>query len=96
VQGSLLAPFAQHPLYADLPQIHNEGQADLGARLDELRALYSGSLGEAEIALGVMRARFPDRALVILNAPDTREGLLEAAGGREEQPGAWFVRPQPE
>ncbi|MFM7283377.1 MAG: hypothetical protein ACKO32_16570, partial [Planctomycetia bacterium] len=91
VQGSLVAPFAHHALYADLPQIHNEGQEDLAARLDELRDLYLGSEAQSEVALRAMRARFPDRPLLILCVPDSREQVLAGSGAREEHWGAWFV-----
>jgi hypothetical protein len=91
VQGSLVAPFAHHALYADLPQIHNEGQEDLAARLDELRDFFLGSEAQSEVALRAMRARFCERPLLILAAPDSREQMLAASGAREEHGGAWFV-----
>lgn len=91
VQGSLVAPFAQHALFVDLPQIHNEGQPDLAARLDELQAFLAGSDAQAEVALRAMRGRFPDRSLVMLAVNPAREALLESIGAREEFPGAWMV-----
>jgi hypothetical protein len=92
VQGSLYAPVAHHALYADLPQIHNEGQPDLGARLDELSAFYLGTPAQAQVALAAMRARLADRPLVLMCVPPAHEAWLAESGAEEVQADTWYLK----
>ena len=70
VQGNALAPALHHPLFVDLPQIHNEKLTDLGARLDLLDAAFGGDAAALEEIRSIVRGRT----------------LLVLAEDREEEP----------
>ena len=91
VQGNALAAVLRHPLFVDLPQIDNDGLEDLADRIDEAYALWEGrgwsasrrglSLAAAD-ALASIRARVPDRPLLVLTHDSvTRVGEAAAAAG---------------
>ncbi|MFO1012049.1 MAG: hypothetical protein U1F29_18470 [Planctomycetota bacterium] len=93
VQGNALAPALDRPLFVDLPQIHNEGQADLGRRLDLVAALYQGEafvaaddrVRTSAAALAELRAVLPDRPILALTHEGRDAGLeraLDALGAR--------------
>lgn len=81
VQGNPLAPFLHHPLYVDLPQIHNEGQPDLAERLEDLESS----------ALERMRARLPTRPFLFLWPSAPLLEKLRAAGARELGQDTWLL-----
>lgn len=73
VQGDALAPALHHPLFADLPQIHNEKQPDLAERLDLLEAALEGS---PEAVAGI-RSIVRGRPLLVF-AEDRDAGFSQA------------------
>lgn len=75
VQGNALAPALRHALFADLPQIHNEGQPDLAERLDLLFDAFEGS----PTAAARIRAKVPGRPLLFLSAGQPPAGATEVA-----------------
>jgi hypothetical protein len=92
VQGNAFAPVLRHPLFVDLPQIHNEGQPDLADRLDLELALWTGRGWSAErkqlslapeSALASIRASMAGRPLLVLNHQSVEhvDRTVEAAGG---------------
>jgi hypothetical protein len=81
VQGNPLAPWLHHPLYVDLPQIHNEDQPDLAERLADVDAL----------ALEHMRQRLPARPFLFLMPSAPWLDKLRASGASELGPGAWLL-----
>ncbi|MBK7643252.1 MAG: hypothetical protein IPJ19_09400 [Planctomycetes bacterium] len=83
VQGNPLAPILHHSLYADVPQIHNEGQPDLSDRLEDLRSQDFER----------MRHRLPTRPFLFLLPDAALEARLQSSGARELAPGAWMLPP---
>jgi hypothetical protein len=73
VQGDALAPALRHPLFVDLPQIHNERIPDLAERLDLLEAAIGGS----SAALVGMRSIVRGRPLLVF-AEDRDAGFSQA------------------
>jgi hypothetical protein len=57
VQGNALAPALHHPLFVDLPQIHNEKLPDLAERLDVLDDVFEGRAGAIERARSIVGGR---------------------------------------
>jgi len=57
VQGNALAPALHHPLFVDLPQIHNEKQPDLAERLDLLEAAFGGDARALDRIRSIVRGR---------------------------------------
>jgi hypothetical protein len=57
VQGDALAPALRHPLFVDLPQIHNDKLPDLAERLELLDAIWSGTPGAIDHARSIVRGR---------------------------------------
>ena len=76
VQGNALAPALHHPLFVDMPQIHNEKQPDLAERLDLLDDVYGGRAGAIERARSIVGGR----------------PLLVFEEDREEEPGRSLER----
>jgi hypothetical protein len=78
VQGDALAPALRHPLFVDLPQIHNERIPDLPERLDLLDGALAGS-GEA---IARIRSIVRGRPLLVLveDADAAFEQTLARAG----------------
>lgn len=101
VQGNALAPLLSHPLFVDLPQIHNEHQPDLELRLDLVAGLWngeqfvprSGSAREREPALRELRSVLPERPLLFLvPAGDADVALvLKRAGAQRQGDSSWFL-----
>jgi hypothetical protein len=98
VQGNALAPALRHPLFADLPQIHNDRHPDLGQRLALLEAAYGLASDEpASSALARMRSMLPDRPFLVFaedTEPEPTRSLAEAGAAvvaRGEGYGLWSL-----
>ncbi len=80
VQGDALAPALRHPLFADLPQIHNDRAADLGERLEILAAVYGNESGETVSgALSRARSMLPGRPFLVFTEDAEREPAASLA-----------------
>jgi hypothetical protein len=74
VQGNPLVPALHHPLFVDAPQIHNEGQIDLGQRMACAKALWGAPTEHArKSALAELRGVLADRPLIFLTSDFTPE-----------------------
>jgi hypothetical protein len=80
VQGNALAPALRHPLFVDLPQIHNDGVPDLEERLELLDACYGGEDGEAiAAALARIRGTVAGRPLIAFTDGPAQEPAASLA-----------------
>jgi hypothetical protein len=108
VQGNALAPALHHPLFVDLPQIHNEHMEDLAERIDLVRALQSERIADpfrdpgvttAADALLRIQGMLPDRSLLVLakDSPRGASGALSGIGARNlaraDGYSLWLTRP---
>lgn len=101
VQGNALAPLLSHPLFVDLPQIHNEHQPDLELRLDLVAGLWhgetfvprSGSARERDAALRELRSVLPERPLLFLVPPSDADValVLKRAGAQRQGDSSWIL-----
>jgi hypothetical protein len=80
VQGNALAPALHHPLFADLPQIHNDRVQGLAERLAMLEAAYG--LDEREsvsAALARVRSTLPLRPFLVFTVDSEPEPAASLA-----------------
>jgi hypothetical protein len=83
VQGNPLVPALHHALFVDAPQIHNEGQLDLGQRMFCTKALWTAPTPRArDSALAELRALLPSRPMIFLTSDFTPEVEAALKGAR--------------